>query len=188
MGNRVSFLQPAPNDYCLCNDLHKLNMLEHFNQKRRKGVKEMELINREEFEREERIKILRLCKDDMYYHLLKPYKYTRHSEFNEKEQKEVFTYQCKYENCNKMFAKAWNLLDHVRMHEGIKPYQCEFCKRCFTQKCNFRKHKKRHLEARLEDRKKFKCDICNKGFTELYNQKVRISDETNYQFWAQPKW
>lgn len=53
----------------------------------------MESIHRQEYDREEAIKVLRLCKDDMYYHLLKPYKYMKHGSFDEVEQKEVYKYQ-----------------------------------------------------------------------------------------------
>jgi hypothetical protein len=59
----------------------------------KKNSIQMEAVHKDEFEREERIKILRLCKDDMYHHLLKPYKYLRNTVFNRKEQKEVHTYQ-----------------------------------------------------------------------------------------------
>lgn len=127
-------MQSAPQptktkDFCFCTGTPQGLPKPNLEIGKAKNIKEIELINKEEFEREEKIKILRLCKDDMYYHLLKPYKYTRFSEFDEKEQKEKYTYECKYEECNKVFTKAWNLLDHVRMHEGIKPYQCELCKR-----------------------------------------------------------
>lgn len=31
---------------------------------------------------------------------------------------------CTYPNCSKEFIKAWNFLDHARMHLGEKPFQC----------------------------------------------------------------
>jgi hypothetical protein len=30
---------------------------------------------------------------------------------------------CKHPNCSKEFIKAWNFLDHARMHLGEKPFQ-----------------------------------------------------------------
>lgn len=42
--------------------------------------------------------------------------------------------------CNKEFDRSWNLLDHCRMHAGIKPHQCHICDKKFTQKGNLNKH------------------------------------------------
>jgi len=93
------------------------------------------LLNLEEFDRERQIKKLELEKDEMYYYLLKPYKCTKLND----------DYVCKYEGWEKQFKKAWNALDHMRMHEGIRPYKCRYCDKSFTQKCNFKKHEKRHM-------------------------------------------
>ena len=45
---------------------------------------------------------------------------------------------CGYENCGKEFVKAWNFLDHFRMHQGVRPYVCEICDKSFTQKGNLK--------------------------------------------------
>ncbi|CAI2360372.1 unnamed protein product [Moneuplotes crassus] len=59
--------------------------------------------------------------------------------------KKVFEFKCKFNgNCNMRFERAWNLLDHCRMHYGIKPFQCEECGRSFTQRGNLGKHKLTH--------------------------------------------
>lgn len=108
-------------------------------------------------------------KNDMYKELLKPYKYhvTKERDSKTRQLKEV--YKCGYGNCNKIFNKTWNLVDHLRMHEGIKPYQCEICCKLFTQKGNLKKHLKQHLITDVNHRKKYKWDICGKGYTERYN-------------------
>jgi hypothetical protein len=31
---------------------------------------------------------------------------------------------CGYDSCGKEFIKAWNFLDHARMHKGEKPFSC----------------------------------------------------------------
>ena len=36
-------------------------------------------------------------------------------------------YECAYDNCRKVFTKAWNFLDHSRIHLGQRPYECEIC-------------------------------------------------------------
>lgn len=35
-------------------------------------------------------------------------------------------YICKYNNCNKEFTRTWSIIDHVRMHEGVRPYKCKY--------------------------------------------------------------
>mmetsp|Transcript_9501 Transcript_9501/g.10734 ORF Transcript_9501/g.10734 Transcript_9501/m.10734 type:complete len:175 (+) Transcript_9501:322-846(+) len=55
--------------------------------------------------------------------------------------KRAYIFVCKHKgSCNKEFERSWNLLDHCRMHKGIKPYQCGECGKQFTQKCNLGKH------------------------------------------------
>lgn len=68
-------------------------------------------------------------------------------------------YICKYNGCDKEFTKTWNLLDHVRMHEGIKPYKCSLCRKSFTQKGNLKKHLKQHTLKTLKERKRFCCEV-----------------------------
>ena len=51
---------------------------------------------------------------------------------------------CQYDNWNKEFIKAWNFLDHARMHTGEKPFVCYDWGAKFTQKGNLKKHMKKH--------------------------------------------
>lgn len=113
-----------------------------------------------------------MTKDEMYDELLKPYKCEKIVNKDFQNDKEKVIYVCKYENCDKRFTKTWNLLDHVRMHEGIRPFQCPHCPKSFTQKGNLKKHQIQHTISTLKERKRFKCHICGKGYTEKYNLEV----------------
>ena len=62
-------------------------------------------------------------------------------------------YTCKYDGCNKEFTRTWSILDHVRMHEGIRPYTCPYCSRSYTQKGNMIKHMRRHTEPDIDNRR-----------------------------------
>ncbi|CAI2379918.1 unnamed protein product [Moneuplotes crassus] len=55
--------------------------------------------------------------------------------------KKTLMYICQFKGgCHKEFERCWNLLDHCRMHFGVKPYSCPKCDRRFTQKGNLNKH------------------------------------------------
>ena len=135
---------------------------------------EQKIRNQQEFVRSEEIEKMKLPKHKMYDLLLSPYLHERIIELDEQNLKVKYFYRCKYGEWNRLFTKGWNILDHVRMHEDLRPYQCEFCSRAFTQKCNLTKHRQIHLVTDLSERKKFKWRIWEKSFTERYNLKVRI--------------
>uniref|UniRef100_A0A4W3JR05 Zinc finger protein 341 n=1 Tax=Callorhinchus milii TaxID=7868 RepID=A0A4W3JR05_CALMI len=50
--------------------------------------------------------------------------------------------KCNY--CDKMFAKNFDLQQHIRSHTGEKPFQCIVCGRAFAQKSNVKKHMQTH--------------------------------------------
>ena len=81
-------------------------------------------------------------------------------------------YICKYEGCSKEFTRTWSIIDHVRMHEGVRPYICKFCSKSYTQKGNMIKHMRRHTEPLVDSRRSYFCEFCGHGYTEKYNLKV----------------
>jgi hypothetical protein len=98
---------------------------------------------------------------------------------NPKTGRKVKKIVCMAKGCNKAFDKKWNFKDHIRMHMGEKPYQCNRCDKSFTQKGNLAKHMRQHEFKDLKTRKVHQCEVCMKKFTEKYNLKVRIL----FHFW-----
>ncbi|CAI2384494.1 unnamed protein product [Moneuplotes crassus] len=110
-----------------------------------------------------------VSKTELYENLLKPFKHEKRIETLPDSGRTLMVYICKHGNCNREFTKIWNLVDHSRMHKGIRPYKCNFCSKAFTQKGNLKKHSKQHQHKSLEERRKFQCRICKKRYTEKYN-------------------
>jgi len=81
-------------------------------------------------------------------------------------------YICNYNGWDKEFTRTWSILDHVRMHEGVRPYVCKIWARTYTQKGNMLKHMKRHTEPNVESRRNYSCEHCDRWYTEKYNLKT----------------
>ena len=78
---------------------------------------------------------------------LESYKYVTLYKHNKRTNRTVRYFVCQYPNCDKKFNKSWNFIDHMRMHNGEKPYTCGHCGKQFTQKGNFNKHCRIHTTS-----------------------------------------
>ncbi|CAI2385567.1 unnamed protein product [Moneuplotes crassus] len=115
-----------------------------------------------------------ISKAQIYENLLEPFKYEQKVVTTPVTNRETTLYTCKYGHCRKTYNKVWNMIDHVRMHEGIKPYKCEHCQKAFTQKGNLKKHMRQHEFETVDDRRRFECEICHKKYTQRYNLKSHM--------------
>ena len=67
-------------------------------------------------------------------------------------------YEC--DVCKKRFTDASTLVRHKRRHTGEKPYECDVCDKRFTDASTLVRHKRRHTGE-----KPYECDVCNKRFS-----------------------
>ncbi|XP_078525363.1 zinc finger protein 671-like isoform X4 [Lissotriton helveticus] len=63
--------------------------------------------------------------------------------------------------CNKSFSRKDSLLNHKRIHAGIKLYECSECDKSFSRKEHLIVHKRTHSGVRP-----YHCSICGKSFTQ----------------------
>uniref|UniRef100_A0A8V0XYN0 Zinc finger protein 236 n=1 Tax=Gallus gallus TaxID=9031 RepID=A0A8V0XYN0_CHICK len=74
---------------------------------------------------------------------------------------------CSY--CPKSFKKPSDLVRHVRIHTGEKPYKCEECGKSFTVKSTLDCHVKTHTGQKL-----FSCHVCSNSFSTKGSLKVHM--------------
>ena len=47
--------------------------------------------------------------------------------------------------CGNTFTKLCNVMDHIRMHRGLRPFMCKYCNQSFAQKGNRDRHQKKNV-------------------------------------------
>ena len=105
---------------------------------------------------------------------LRGYPFSSEYRKNSKNGKMIVVYKWDFDGCGKEFLRTWNLLDHIRMHFGERPFSCQYCRKTFTQRGNLRKHLQQHFAPTLDQRKKYRCSHCPSSFTERYNFRVSL--------------
>ncbi|XP_030067684.1 zinc finger protein 236 [Microcaecilia unicolor] len=74
---------------------------------------------------------------------------------------------CTY--CPKSFKKPSDLVRHIRIHTGEKPYKCDECGKSFTVKSTLDCHVKTHTGQKL-----FSCHVCTNTFSTKGSLKVHM--------------
>ena len=70
------------------------------------------------------------------------------------------------------FLNKYERTVHERIHLGIKPFECEYCQKRFTQLGSLTRHIRTHTGE-----KPYKCELCGKGFSQLNNSKTHMKRE-----------
>ena len=70
----------------------------------------------------------------------------------------VKAYEC--DICKKKFSQKSSLITHVRIHLGEMPYGCSKCEKWFTQISGRDQHLRiHHMDLSLEQQSELKCKI-----------------------------
>lgn len=66
--------------------------------------------------------------------------------------------------CSKEFKRKEHLAQHMKLHQGVRPFKCDQCEKAFNRKEHLLRHRTSHTGA-----KSFKCEHCQKMFSRKDN-------------------
>ena len=75
------------------------------------------------------------------------------------------------EICGKILANKTTLAQHIKIHEGKKPFRCDIC----DYSCFRNSTMNRHIVSVHEGRKQFNCDICEYSCSLKHNLKSHVA-------------
>ncbi|XP_022250890.1 early growth response protein 1-like isoform X2 [Limulus polyphemus] len=68
-------------------------------------------------------------------------------------------YACPIDACDRRFSRSDELNRHIRIHTGLRPFQCRICVRSFSRSDHLTTHIRTHTGE-----KPFSCDMCSRRF------------------------
>ena len=94
---------------------------------------------------------------------------------NEHEEPENSVYECPV--CSKKFAKNKHLVQHVKIHLGIKDFKCDKCGTTYGREETLKRHLVNHSKKRP-----YSCSICPKSFarSEYLNAHMQAHNRTKH--------
>ncbi|PAV64562.1 hypothetical protein WR25_01658 [Diploscapter pachys] len=86
---------------------------------------------------------------------------------------------CPNVDCGKAFSRNDHLQRHMRIHTGLRQFQCRTCMRSFSRSDHLNKHERTH-----SGEKPFSCTVCGRKFSkkdELKKHEVKCSHPVRLQ-------